>query len=672
MFLGDRRSNGLRRTSVSDAGRSKNSVVEQESLQDELSSLSPDAEALSAPLVRSYESSLTSYLREMGRLPLTTLGQEQILSASRIQEQAAAVTSLLGSQFITRMCLKIIKQAQASDKYLYRAIDTQIKNRTEIGNIRKKLVVNSREAEEIVESNHKAFASLLSRRTDDAEKLKLRSCIDDRLRHATTLFLEVKLKPEIIKSLSNNLHIVALEAKLLHIRLRAAHASGMRTQNDTNSGASEMPDSTRGRMQRTLEREYRTTCAKLREVSGVSSEIPMLILTHDELSALRRIQRTLRTHPQGTGNQRQTLERINSIIATSCDIREVTDTFRDLDRIKSGFDSIRDFNRFHEKLLTRAEELQRLSEMFFKLDEPVSCEELRAMRWALRRRLLMLGESPQSALDRVAQADHHWAKLQEARDKLVKGNLRLVVTLSKRYRDCGLEFIDLIAAGNVGLMRAAARFDSSPGYRFATYAVYWIRCTIEQAIAETGNTIRIPARMFEHVTSFRRRESDESMELSRKLNAEDSLRAYTLARGGLSPFDGIIGSADKKLLARRDKELQLLKIATAPILSFALPGKPSGKRPTTLGASIAAPMKDETQAFELSELKNLLQEKLAHLTKREHTILTLRFGMGPNQTPHTLEEIGIELGLTRERVRQIEKTALQKLREALPQGESLL
>ncbi|MCE5258897.1 MAG: RNA polymerase sigma factor RpoD [Chloroflexi bacterium] len=339
-------------------------------------------------------------------------------------------------------------------------------------------------------------------------------------------------------------------------------------------------------------------------------------------------------------------------------------------------DSLEQFVAAADDLLTTPNELEPISDpvrMYLREIGRVplldSAEELRLAR-AIRggyEAELKLKDSDLSAQEKN---DLEWKRDQGlfAQHRLAEANLRLVVSVAKRYLGRGISLLDLIQEGNLGLLRAVEKFDYRKGYKFSTYATWWIRQAISRAIADQARTIRIPVHMVESINRVSRSMHTLQQELGREPTAEEIAMSMDYVSGSdrqaieASQADGseeLSGDVRKRMSRAADKVRQLMRVSQEPMSLET----PVGSEENSVlvdfipDDSIASPVEETTREL----LRQQMHDILGSLTTREREVLSWRFGLTDGEA-HTLEEVGQMYGVTRERIRQIEAKALRKLR----------
>jgi RNA polymerase primary sigma factor len=268
------------------------------------------------------------------------------------------------------------------------------------------------------------------------------------------------------------------------------------------------------------------------------------------------------------------------------------------------------------------------------LDDDIADDSVRLYLREIGKIPLLTAEEELALAKKVVAGDRH------AKDKMAEANMRLVVSIAKRYVGRGLDLLDLIQEGNTGLLRAVEKFDPDKGFKFSTYATWWIRQAITRAIADQARTIRIPVHMVETINKLLRTQRRLTQELNREPSNEEIAKAMEIEVDKVEHIMKIkqdISSLDASI--RDDEEDSVLAdfIEDEDTIS-----------------------PEESATGQL--LKEQVKDMLAALTEREQKILKLRFGLEDGKS-HTLEEVGQEFSVTRERIRQIEAKALAKLRK---------
>ena len=328
--------------------------------------------------------------------------------------------------------------------------------------------------------------------------------------------------------------------------------------------------------------------------------------------------------------------------------QEISDFFQDMELNAEQFEKILDFletsnidvlritdnddDTVDDEILLEEEEVE-VEKIDLSVPDGVSIED------PVRMYLKEIGKVPLlSAEEEIELAKRMELGDQEAKKRLAEANLRLVVSIAKRYVGRGMLFLDLIQEGNLGLIKAVEKFDYRKGYKFSTYATWWIRQAITRAIADQARTIRIPVHMVETINKLIRVSRQLLQELGREPTPEEIAKEMDM------PVERV---------------REILKISQEPVSLETPIGEEEDSHLGDFIQDDNVPVPADAAAFTL--LKEQLEEVLGTLTEREQKVLTLRFGLEDGRA-RTLEEVGKEFNVTRERIRQIEAKALRKLR----------
>ena len=328
--------------------------------------------------------------------------------------------------------------------------------------------------------------------------------------------------------------------------------------------------------------------------------------------------------------------------------QEISDFFSDMQLDAEQFEKILDFLEANNIDVLRITDDDVDDEMLLDVDDEDEIEVEKidlsvpdgvSIEDPVRMYLKEIGKVPLlSAEEEIELAKRMELGDQEAKKRLAEANLRLVVSIAKRYVGRGMLFLDLIQEGNLGLIKAVEKFDYRKGYKFSTYATWWLRQAISRAIADQARTIRIPVHMVETINKLIRVSRQLLQELGREPTPEEI-------------------AAEMNMPVERVREI--LKISQEPVSLETPIGEEEDSHLGDFIQDDNVPVPADAAAFTL--LKEQLEEVLGTLTEREQKVLTLRFGLEDGRA-RTLEEVGKEFNVTRERIRQIEAKALRKLR----------
>ena len=348
-------------------------------------------------------------------------------------------------------------------------------------------------------------------------------------------------------------------------------------------------------------------------------------------------------------------EKMKELIASAkknknvLEYQEISDFFADMPLEEVQFEKILDVlekNNIDVLRITEEEDYIDVDPSIFSEEEAVDVENIDlsvpdgvSIEDPVRMYLKEIGKVPLlSAEEEIELAKRMELGDQEAKKRLAEANLRLVVSIAKRYVGRGMLFLDLIQEGNLGLIKAVEKFDYRKGYKFSTYATWWIRQAITRAIADQARTIRIPVHMVETINKLIRVSRQLIQELGREPSPEEIAEEMGMPA---------------------DRVREILKISQEPVSMETPIGEEEDSHLGDFIEDDNVPAPADAAAFTL--LREQLDEVLNTLTEREQKVLRLRFGIDDGQ-PKTLEDVGKRFNVTRERIRQIEAKALRKLR----------
>jgi RNA polymerase primary sigma factor len=491
----------------------------------------------------------------------------------------------------------------------------------------------------------------------------------------------VKIKWQWLSEFKDQLQLFALQTQLLQVRLKLALLESKRPEGAPNARTSaDGRDGAQDEHQQLLQQRTKIK-EELREHKSSRGDFEGILRSPEEIRGLQRVLNAIEAQRCPASQIREGAERIRTIVHSDAELKESLAKLTKLESKKYTYDDLQEYERDREALVEKAEGLR---DTLAKLDSGEYLPnrgEIWAMRGALRCRLIALGEAPKAALLRAKQRDKHLSEAAIAEEALVKGNLRFVVSRAKKFRNRGVDIMDLIQEGNKGLARAGKTFDYKRGTTFLTYAGWWVREALEKAVCKQSGTTGISSEEIYRARKLERRIRTLEQSSQRLMTDDQRLAVYLEgeaeragAKNGArmkdASVDRLSGNRRRTEEKRHALALRMHRQVVSGIQSLDAPTRSDENK----SVKDFAEGREDTgqQQVDGADLWAVLQEAMQCLEEREIRILNLRLALDGEQESLTLEEVGKLEKISRERVRQVEEKALQKLKEALQEKPQLM